>query len=138
MPTGPVSVDTVGVKLAQGAKLEELTAGKTVEGVATASVAVHLADLCGLELPIFRAVAAVLEGKITIEVPHILFVVLVVIVGFLPLLLYTLESYVASSIQVLFVCVLCFDYLSITMCTYRRQNLLYWTDPSWRNIQYSE
>ena len=35
----------------------------TVEGVPTAEVAVAYADLCGLELPNFRAVHAIISGK---------------------------------------------------------------------------
>jgi glycerol-3-phosphate dehydrogenase len=40
----------------------------TVEGVPTAKVAVYFADICGLELPIFRAVAGILAGTLKVEV----------------------------------------------------------------------
>jgi hypothetical protein len=37
-------------------------------GVPTAQVAVYFADICGLELPIFRAVAGILAGSLKLEV----------------------------------------------------------------------
>lgn len=39
----------------------------TVEGVPTAQVAVIFADMCGLQLPIFRTVNDIIQGKITPE-----------------------------------------------------------------------
>ena len=44
-------------------QLEDILATTTVEGVPTARVAVYYADMCGLELPIFRTAAAVIDGK---------------------------------------------------------------------------
>eukprot|EP00957_Ditylum_brightwellii_P176752 13462656-Ditylum_brightwellii.AAC.1 len=47
-----------GVRLAKGETIEEiLKDGMTVEGVPTAAVAVLYADACGLDMPLFRAVA---------------------------------------------------------------------------------
>ena len=40
----------------QGETLEAILADSTVEGVPTAEVAIHYADMCGLELPLFRTV----------------------------------------------------------------------------------
>jgi glycerol-3-phosphate dehydrogenase len=56
-----------GVRLIRGEKLVDIMADYTVEGVPTASVAVHLADLCGLDLPIFRAVNGVLTGTLALS-----------------------------------------------------------------------
>ena len=61
----------LGKRLTKGESLAEITAHMTVEGVPTASVAIHFADKCGLELPIFRTVAAILEGEMKIEDAHI-------------------------------------------------------------------
>ena len=61
---------TLGRRLVQGETLELLTAEMTVEGVPTAQVAVHLGDRCGLELPIFRAVASILSGEMTVQVTN--------------------------------------------------------------------
>ena len=58
---------TTGTRIAQGEKIEDIIATSTVEGVPTAQVAVHFADKCGLELPIFRSVAGVLNGTLKIE-----------------------------------------------------------------------
>ena len=58
---------TCGVRLVKGESMEEICKSSTVEGVPTAAVAVHFADMCSLELPIFRAIAAVLTGHLPIE-----------------------------------------------------------------------
>ena len=52
----------------RGERASDICSTVTVEGVPTAQVAIHFADKCGLELPIFRAVAAVLDGTLKIEV----------------------------------------------------------------------
>ncbi|CAM9648101.1 unnamed protein product, partial [Ectocarpus fasciculatus] len=62
---------TTGTRIAKGEKIEDITATTTVEGVPTAQVAVYFADKCGLELPIFRAVAGVLNGSLKIEEMHV-------------------------------------------------------------------
>jgi glycerol-3-phosphate dehydrogenase (NAD+) len=62
---------TTGVRIAKGESIEDITAMTTVEGVPTAQVAVFFADQCGLELPIFRAVAAVLKGTLKIDELHL-------------------------------------------------------------------
>lgn len=44
-----------------------------VEGVPTAEVAVYLADLCGLDLPIFRAVHHAIKGSLSFhDIPAML------------------------------------------------------------------
>jgi glycerol-3-phosphate dehydrogenase (NAD+) len=53
---------STGVRLAKGDLLADICATNTVEGVPTAEVAVQFADMCGLELPLFRAIASVLDG----------------------------------------------------------------------------
>jgi len=58
---------TTGIRLAKGDALADICATSTVEGVPTAEVAVHFADMCGLELPLFRAIASVLNGTAS---PH--------------------------------------------------------------------
>jgi len=55
---------TCGMRLAHGEKLEDILATTTVEGVPTADVAMHFADICGLELPIFSVVSGILDGTI--------------------------------------------------------------------------
>lgn len=40
----------------------------TVEGVPTAKVAIEFARRCGLDLPIFSAVQAIISGELRIEV----------------------------------------------------------------------
>jgi hypothetical protein len=52
----------------RGEKLVDLLKTTTVEGVPTAQVAVYFADKCGLDLPIFRAVASIIEGEELLEV----------------------------------------------------------------------
>merc|ERR1712150_24962 len=54
---------TCGMRLVKGEKLEDILASSTVEGVPTAKVAVDFAEMCNLNLPIFRTVAAILSGK---------------------------------------------------------------------------
>jgi glycerol-3-phosphate dehydrogenase (NAD+) len=56
-----------GVRLSKGEKLADICAAYTVEGVPTAAIAVHFMDACGLELPIFRTVQMVLDGKLGVE-----------------------------------------------------------------------
>lgn len=56
-----------GKKFVQGEKIEDLLKHTTVEGVPTAEVAAVLADKCGLELPIFKLVNALLKGTMKIE-----------------------------------------------------------------------
>jgi glycerol-3-phosphate dehydrogenase len=45
----------------------------TIEGVPTSAVAVAFAKRCGLELPIFNAVYAIIEGELPIEVSRRVF-----------------------------------------------------------------
>lgn len=54
-----------GIRLVAGERLEDILSTMTVEGVPTAQVAVHYADMCGLDLPLFSTVHAILEGAIT-------------------------------------------------------------------------
>ena len=54
----------LGLALGRG---EEQPAGKLAEGAFTAPVLVELADSRGIEMPVSRAVAAILIGKITID-----------------------------------------------------------------------
>ena len=54
-----------GSRLMKGEKIQDILKDFTVEGVPTAEVAVYFADQCGLELPLFQAVDAILKGKIT-------------------------------------------------------------------------
>ena len=49
-----------------GESVDEILKHMTVEGVPTASVAVAYADLCGLDLPIFRVVDAVISGRLKV------------------------------------------------------------------------
>ena len=56
---------TCGMRLVKGEKLEDILATTTVEGVPTARVAIYYADQCGLDLPIFRCAAAVINGEMT-------------------------------------------------------------------------
>ena len=60
----------LGKRFAQGEELSEILKEMTVEGVPTAEVAIQFADSCGLELPIFRLVNALLKKKIRIEDAH--------------------------------------------------------------------
>jgi len=56
-----------GQRLVKGETLEDILATTTVEGVPTAAVAVFYAELCGLDLPLFSAVHAILDGKLKPE-----------------------------------------------------------------------
>lgn len=62
---------TTGVRLASGEALEDILKDMTVEGVPTASVAQHYADKFGLEVPLFRAVAAILDGTLPLDQAHV-------------------------------------------------------------------
>jgi len=53
-----------------GESIEEILKSATVEGVPTAEVAVVLMQQCGLDLPIFTLVHALLNGKMKIEDAH--------------------------------------------------------------------
>lgn len=55
---------TCGIRLAKGEKLADILAATTVEGVPTASVAMHFADICNLSLPIFAVVSGILDGTV--------------------------------------------------------------------------
>lgn len=57
----------LGIRLTKGEKIEDVLKTMTIEGVPTASVAVDFADKCGLEMPIFRSVAALLKGTLSID-----------------------------------------------------------------------
>lgn len=54
-----------GQRLIHGERVEDIQKNTTVEGIATADVAIVYADMCGLELPIFRCVHALIHKKIT-------------------------------------------------------------------------
>lgn len=56
---------SLGQRLVQGEKLEDLLKEKTVEGVPTAQVAVLYAKRCGLETPFFDAINKMLTGEVT-------------------------------------------------------------------------
>jgi len=56
--------NTCGKRLAAGETIEDITKSITVEGVPTAGVAVAYADLCNLDLPIFREVHRIICGKV--------------------------------------------------------------------------
>ena len=56
-----------GQRLIHGERVEDIQKNTTVEGIATADVAIVYADMCGLELPIFRCVHALIHKKITPE-----------------------------------------------------------------------
>lgn len=56
-----------GLRLARGEALAAITAASTVEGVPTADVAADLAAACNLDLPLFRAVHAILRGDLAVE-----------------------------------------------------------------------
>ncbi|KAF4133116.1 NAD-dependent glycerol-3-phosphate dehydrogenase C-terminus [Phytophthora infestans] len=58
---------TFGLRLIQGEKSEDLLRETTVEGVPTAEVAVYFAEQCGLDLPIFRTVNAMIKGHVKRE-----------------------------------------------------------------------
>ena len=48
---------SLGKRITRGESIAGICKEMTVEGVPTALVAVHFADICGLDLPIFRTVA---------------------------------------------------------------------------------
>jgi hypothetical protein len=54
----------------------------TVEGVPTAKVAMEFAHRCGLDLPIFTAVQAIVSGELKIEVYLLFFPRLLLILMF--------------------------------------------------------
>ena len=54
-----------GQRLVKGEPIEAILQDMTVEGVATAPVAVAYADMCGLELPLFRTVDDLIAARIT-------------------------------------------------------------------------
>ncbi|KAL7530791.1 hypothetical protein ACHAXR_003678 [Thalassiosira sp. AJA248-18] len=56
-----------GQRLMKGERVEDIQKDSTVEGIATADVAIVYADMCGLELPIFRCVHSLIHKKITPE-----------------------------------------------------------------------
>ncbi|RLN54670.1 hypothetical protein BBJ29_007114 [Phytophthora kernoviae] len=58
---------TFGLRLIQGENAEDLLRETTVEGVPTAEVAVYFAEQCGLDLPIFRTVNAMIKGEVKRE-----------------------------------------------------------------------
>jgi glycerol-3-phosphate dehydrogenase (NAD+) len=58
---------TFGLRLIRGEKAEDLLRETTVEGVPTAEVAVYFAEQCGLDLPIFRTVNAMIKGHVKRE-----------------------------------------------------------------------
>lgn len=60
-----------GFRVAKGERIEDIQKEMTVEGVPTAQVAIQFANKCGLKLPNFQAVAAVLSGELPIEVCRI-------------------------------------------------------------------
>jgi glycerol-3-phosphate dehydrogenase (NAD(P)+) len=59
----------VGMALATGEPLPAITSrlGQVAEGVGTARIAVELAEKLGVDMPITRAVAAVLDGRLTAQ-----------------------------------------------------------------------
>lgn len=56
-----------GQRLIKGEHISEIQKDYTVEGVPTAEVAVAYADMCGLELPLFRTVYKLIHGHISPE-----------------------------------------------------------------------
>jgi glycerol-3-phosphate dehydrogenase (NAD+) len=56
-----------GQRLMKGEAIEDIQKDFTVEGVATADVAIAYANLCGLELPLFEIVHALIHKKVTPE-----------------------------------------------------------------------
>jgi glycerol-3-phosphate dehydrogenase (NAD+) len=55
---------TLGKRLMEGEKLDDLLKEKTVEGVPTAKVAVAYAKQCGLDTPFFEAIHKLLSGEV--------------------------------------------------------------------------
>eukprot|EP01039_Chlorochromonas_danica_P006766 gene6766-7476_t len=62
---------SMGVRLSRGEKVEDIVKAMTVEGVPTALVAVKFAKQCGLDLPIFQAVADLIHGTLPLDEAHI-------------------------------------------------------------------
>eukprot|EP01031_Cornospumella_fuschlensis_P036716 gene36716-44539_t len=60
-----------GIRLSKGEKQEDITREMTVEGIPTAKVAVEFARRCGLDLPIFSAVALIINGQLSIDDAHV-------------------------------------------------------------------
>lgn len=56
-----------GIRLIKGEKAEDIMKEMTVEGVPTAEVAVYFAEQCGIDLPIFRTVNAMIKGHVKRE-----------------------------------------------------------------------
>lgn len=54
-----------GQRLMKGETVEDIQKDYTVEGIPTADVAIIYGDMCGLELPVFRCVHALIHKKIT-------------------------------------------------------------------------
>ena len=63
-----------GQRLIKGESVSEIEKDYTVEGVPTADVAVAYADMCGLELPLFRVVHDLIHRNVTPEeaVPYLM------------------------------------------------------------------
>ncbi len=59
----------VGLRLAKGESCHDILASmkEVAEGVPTAAVAVELAEKHGLQLPIFKAVHAILQGRLEVH-----------------------------------------------------------------------
>ncbi|ETV75491.1 hypothetical protein H257_10323 [Aphanomyces astaci] len=58
---------TCGIRLIKGESMQDIMKDATVEGVPTAEVAVYFADQCGLDLPIFRTVNDMIQGRVNAE-----------------------------------------------------------------------
>eukprot|EP00571_Detonula_confervacea_P006119 CAMPEP_0172314948 /NCGR_PEP_ID=MMETSP1058-20130122/23631_1 /TAXON_ID=83371 /ORGANISM="Detonula confervacea, Strain CCMP 353" /LENGTH=322 /DNA_ID=CAMNT_0013028909 /DNA_START=269 /DNA_END=1237 /DNA_ORIENTATION=- len=56
-----------GQRLMKGERVEDIQKDCTVEGIATADVAIVYADMCGLDLPIFRCVHSLIHKKISAD-----------------------------------------------------------------------
>ena len=56
-----------GIRLGKGEAVDAAAHGALVEGAATASAALQLADAHGIELPIANAVSAILAGKASVD-----------------------------------------------------------------------
>ena len=56
-----------GMRVAKGERKEDIMEEFTVEGVPTAAVAAVFADACGLDLPLFRAINAIISGELAIQ-----------------------------------------------------------------------
>jgi len=58
---------TFGKRLAQGELASDILEEMKVEGIPTSFLSICFSDLCNLELPIFRCVNAILDGKLNIK-----------------------------------------------------------------------